>query len=127
AWLGSLVGWFRGHPANQLADRRIGDKLSMGPTLRPRRSPDLRTASPPMNELNPPADWLNLRGTWVTNVLIAVVLRVLFACVPGMSNEAAWTLTNLTYNSVSNLRARQLVFTIMSNRRREQFMFFFFH
>lgn len=75
----------------------------MGPALRPRRSPDLRTTTPPMNELNPPADWLNLRGTWVTNVLIAVVLRVLFACVPGMSNEAAWTLTNLTYNSVSGL------------------------
>lgn len=73
----------------------------MAPTLRPRRSPDLRTGTPPMNELNPPADWLNLRGTWVTNVLIAVVLRVLFACVPGMSNEGAWTLTNLTYNSVS--------------------------
>jgi hypothetical protein len=50
---------------------------------------------------NPNADWLNFRGTWVTNVLIAVALKGLFACVPGMTNELAWTLTNLTYNIVS--------------------------
>jgi ORMDL family len=43
-------------------------------------------------------DWLDCRGTWFTNVLLAVVLRLLFAAVPGVSTEAAWTLTNLTYN-----------------------------
>lgn len=64
-----------------------------------RRSPFLRGATP-MWQGNPNVDWLNFRGTWLTNVLIVVVLRVLFAAVPGISNEAAWTLTNLTYNIV---------------------------
>lgn len=49
---------------------------------------------------NPNADWLNFRGTWITNVLIVVALKVLFTCVPGMTTESSWTLTNLTYNIV---------------------------
>ena len=64
-----------------------------------RGSPLTRTTTP--NWLgNPNVDWLHFRGTWLTNVLIAITLRGLFATVPGISNEAAWTLTNLTYNIV---------------------------
>lgn len=55
----------------------------------------------PANALvNPNADWLNFRGTWVTNVLLTVALGIMFGCVPGMTREMVWTLTNLTYNIV---------------------------
>ncbi|KAJ1531302.1 hypothetical protein HK405_001250 [Cladochytrium tenue] len=47
---------------------------------------------------NPNSAWLNLRGSWVTNVCVLVLLRVGLAIVPGISSEAAWTLTNLIYN-----------------------------
>lgn len=60
---------------------------------------------PMMPSSNPNADWLNFRGTWATLVLIVVFLKILFSCVPGMSTELSWTLTNLTYNIV---RARRL-------------------
>lgn len=49
---------------------------------------------------NPNANWLNFRGTWLTNVLIVVVLKLAFSLVPGMTAEIGWTLTNLTYNIV---------------------------
>lgn len=42
----------------------------------------------------------NLRGTWLTHILIAIALKLLFSSVPGISREASWTLTNLTYNIV---------------------------
>lgn len=50
---------------------------------------------------NPNSTWLSLRGTWLTNVLIAMVLKVAFSILPGVSPEISWTLTNLTYNIVS--------------------------
>lgn len=49
---------------------------------------------------NPNSSWLSLRGTWLTNVLIVVVLKIAFSLVPGITTEVSWTLTNLTYNIV---------------------------
>lgn len=49
---------------------------------------------------NPNTTWLNFRGTWLTNILIVVVLKVAFSLVPGITCEVSWTLTNLTYNIV---------------------------
>ena len=49
---------------------------------------------------NPNSSWLSLRGTWLTNVLIAMVLKVAFTILPGVTPEISWTLTNLTYNIV---------------------------
>ena len=58
------------------------------------------SSTPASSLSNPHADWLNFRGTWMTNVLLTVALGVLFSCVPGMTREMIWTLTNLTYNIV---------------------------
>ncbi len=49
---------------------------------------------------NPNSSWANLRGTWISNVLIVVVLKVAFSILPGVTPEISWTLTNLTYNIV---------------------------
>lgn len=49
---------------------------------------------------NPNSTWLSLRGTWLTNILIAMVLKVAFSILPGVTPEISWTLTNLTYNIV---------------------------
>jgi hypothetical protein len=61
----------------------------------------INTSSQP--NTNPNTSWLSLRGTWLTNVLIVVVLKVAFSLVPGMTPEVSWTLTNLTYNIVPAL------------------------
>ena len=50
---------------------------------------------------NPNSSWFNLRGAWLTNVLIVVVMKISFSILPGVSPEISWTLTNLTYNIVS--------------------------
>lgn len=49
---------------------------------------------------NPNSTWLSLRGTWLTNILIAMVLKIAFSILPGVTPEISWTLTNLTYNIV---------------------------
>ena len=54
------------------------------------------------NGTNPNTNWLNLRGTWLTNVLLVVAFRAVFALIPGVSREVCWTLTNVTYNIVKN-------------------------
>lgn len=65
------------------------------------RKPSATAPDKNMSLNNPNAEWLNFRGTWVTNVLLVVALKVLFTCVPRMTAEMSWTLTNLTYNIVS--------------------------
>ena len=89
---------------------RTLSKLMPSPQAGRARSPASRSRRPSgaapdknMSMNNPNADWLNLRGTWVTNVLLVVVLKVLFTCVPRMTPEMSWTLTNLTYNIVRRL------------------------
>lgn len=58
----------------------------------------MKTVQSPVT--NPNSSWLNLRGTWLTNVLIVVAIKLAFSLVPGVTTEASWTLTNLTYNIV---------------------------
>ena len=69
------------------------------------------TTSPSTPTTNPNADWLNLRGTWLTHLIMATLLRLLFGMIPGASRELAWTLTNLTYNLVTFLLLHWLVGT----------------
>ncbi|KAJ3015533.1 hypothetical protein HKX48_004558 [Thoreauomyces humboldtii] len=52
-----------------------------------------------VSQTNPNSTWVNLRGSWLTNLLVMVVIRLGMAIVPGISTEASWTLTNLTYNA----------------------------
>lgn len=72
---------------------------------------------------NPNSSWLSLRGTWLTNVLIAMVLKVAFSILPGVSAEISWTLTNLTYNIVNNVLNSIIPYNFISISM--YFMFFF--
>ncbi|ORX88352.1 putative unfolded protein response protein Orm1 [Basidiobolus meristosporus CBS 931.73] len=47
------------------------------------------------------SSWVNYKGIWVFNIILIVALKVLFGVFPGISKEASWTLTNLTYNIIS--------------------------
>ncbi|KAJ3192628.1 hypothetical protein HK101_006208 [Irineochytrium annulatum] len=40
-------------------------------------------------------------GSWFTNVLVLIALRIGLGIIPGLSGEAAWTLTNLIYNTAT--------------------------
>ncbi|KAI8812774.1 ORMDL family, partial [Cladochytrium replicatum] len=40
-------------------------------------------------------------GSWITNLVMIVVLRFMFSIVPGLSTEAAWTLMNVVYNTIT--------------------------
>ncbi|KAI9203009.1 ORMDL family [Polychytrium aggregatum] len=55
----------------------------------------------PPKTLQHTSGWMNQRGSWVTGVVIIVSLRIGLATIPGISAEAAWTLTNLIYNTAS--------------------------
>ncbi|KAJ3125928.1 hypothetical protein HK100_010528 [Physocladia obscura] len=46
---------------------------------------------------NSNSSWPNLRGSIATNIFVLFILRFGIGLVPGMSTEAAWTITNLTY------------------------------
>ncbi|KAJ3150304.1 hypothetical protein HDU86_006695 [Geranomyces michiganensis] len=52
-----------------------------------------------VSQTNPNSTWVNLRGSWLTNLLMMVLIRLGAAIVPGISSEASWTLTNLVYNT----------------------------
>ncbi|RKP17277.1 ORMDL-domain-containing protein [Rozella allomycis CSF55] len=47
---------------------------------------------------NPNSEWTTHRGTWITNVVIVVLLKLFFSSIPGISAEASWTLLNVAYN-----------------------------
>ena len=51
---------------------------------------------------NPNASWVNFKGTWTTNTLLVAGLRLFFAVIPGITPEAAWTLTNVSYCTVTH-------------------------
>jgi hypothetical protein len=50
---------------------------------------------------NPNAAWVNGRGTWVTCVFLVIFMKVVFSLIPGVSNDMAWTLTNISYNLIT--------------------------
>lgn len=68
--------------------------------------------TPSLPDTNPNTSWLSLRGTWLTNVLIVVALKLAFGLVPGINNEVSWTLTNLTYNIVLFIWYTPYIYTI---------------
>lgn len=43
---------------------------------------------------------LTVLGSWLTNLLVMILIRLAMATIPGLSTEASWTLTNLIYNVV---------------------------
>ena len=45
----------------------------------------------------------NKTGSIATNILVLAVMRFGIGLIPGMTTEAAWTLTSLVYDSVSFL------------------------
>ncbi|RUS13033.1 ORMDL family protein [Endogone sp. FLAS-F59071] len=47
------------------------------------------------------SSWVNYKGAWVTTVFLIVCLKMFFSIIPGISPEASWTLTNLSFNFVS--------------------------
>ncbi|KAI9334966.1 ORMDL family [Obelidium mucronatum] len=46
---------------------------------------------------NTNSSWPNLRGSIATNIFVLAVLRLGIGMIPGMTTEAAWTITNLLY------------------------------
>ena len=59
------------------------------------------------------ASWAYLRGVWSTNLVIVILMKCLFSVVPGVSNEASWTMTNVCYNLVSTLAKLHFTFAIL--------------
>ncbi|KAK9767401.1 sphingolipid homeostasis protein orm1 [Basidiobolus ranarum] len=47
------------------------------------------------------SSWVNYKGIWIFNFILIVALKILFGIIPGISSEASWTLTNLSYNLTS--------------------------
>jgi ORMDL family len=50
--------------------------------------------------IRPYTSWAYLRGVWTTNILLVICMKCLFSIIPGVSNEASWTMTNVIYNLV---------------------------
>ncbi|KAJ3293370.1 hypothetical protein HDU79_000406 [Rhizoclosmatium sp. JEL0117] len=50
---------------------------------------------------NTNSSWPNLRGSIATNVFVLVFLRMGLGLIPGITVEAAWTITNLLYYSIT--------------------------
>ncbi|OZJ06009.1 hypothetical protein BZG36_01092 [Bifiguratus adelaidae] len=47
------------------------------------------------------SSWVNYKGAWFTTVFMILCLKMFFSIIPGISSEASWTLTNLSYNTGS--------------------------
>ncbi|UKZ46478.1 hypothetical protein TrVGV298_000682 [Trichoderma virens] len=43
------------------------------------------------------ANWTNAKGAWTIHIVIIACLKILYDVIPGSSQEASWTLTNMTY------------------------------
>lgn len=59
------------------------------------------------------ASWAYLRGVWTTNIFVVILMKCLFSIIPGVSNEASWTMTNVCYNLVNLFIFCILLFTIV--------------
>ncbi|KAJ3025294.1 hypothetical protein HDV00_012797 [Rhizophlyctis rosea] len=55
----------------------------------------------PVTPVNPNSNWVNLRGSWVTQLVVLLGIRIGLGIIPGLSTEAVWTLTNLIYNTTT--------------------------
>ncbi|CAG8532803.1 1612_t:CDS:2 [Paraglomus occultum] len=43
------------------------------------------------------SDWVYYPGAWVVHIFLIFCVKILFSSIPGVSSEASWTLTNLSY------------------------------
>lgn len=51
--------------------------------------------------LNPTSEYFNSQGTWVTYILVIVIVHFVLLCVPFLSTAVVWTLTCSIHNVVS--------------------------
>ncbi|KAF1940332.1 ORMDL-domain-containing protein [Clathrospora elynae] len=49
------------------------------------------------------AEWVNAKGAWAIHFVLIFLGKILFDIIPGMSQEASWTLVNLSYVAGSYL------------------------
>ncbi|RAR00915.1 ORMDL-domain-containing protein [Stemphylium lycopersici] len=49
------------------------------------------------------AEWVNAKGAWAIHFVLIFFGKILFDIIPGMSQEASWTLVNLSYVAGSYL------------------------
>ncbi|KAI8616687.1 ORMDL family [Chytriomyces sp. MP71] len=52
---------------------------------------------------NSNSSWPNLRGSIATNVFVLFLIRLGLGLIPGMTAEAAWTITSILYDSITFL------------------------
>jgi len=48
-------------------------------------------------------EWVNGKGAWGIHVVLIVIGKLLFDCIPGVSKDISWTLTNISYMALSFL------------------------
>ncbi|KAA0184022.1 ORMDL sphingolipid biosynthesis regulator 2 [Fasciolopsis buskii] len=53
--------------------------------------------------LNPTSEYFNSQGTWVTYILVIVIVHFVLLCVPFLSTAVVWTLTCSIHNVVMYL------------------------
>ncbi|ODQ54911.1 putative unfolded protein response Orm1 [Saitoella complicata NRRL Y-17804] len=49
------------------------------------------------------SSWVDAKGAWLIHPLLIILLRLLFNSLPTVSRELSWTLTNLSYMSITYL------------------------
>ncbi|KAI9297256.1 ORMDL-domain-containing protein [Neoconidiobolus thromboides FSU 785] len=52
-------------------------------------------------QVNLNSSWTNYRGAWTVHFAVILALKVIYSCIPIISKELSWTLTNVTYNFLS--------------------------
>ncbi|USP81530.1 Orm1 type endoplasmic reticulum protein [Curvularia clavata] len=88
--------------------------MSLDPAkdVRRRRSSSLVYKEPPesLEQLsdqaalpNLNAEWVNAKGAWAIHFVLIFFGKILFDIIPGMTQEASWTLVNLSYVAGSYL------------------------
>jgi len=43
------------------------------------------------------SNWVYYKGAWLVHIILLICVKILLSSVPGVSSEASWTLTNLSY------------------------------
>ncbi|RKO89046.1 ORMDL family [Blyttiomyces helicus] len=63
--------------------------------------------------------WLNFRGSWITQSIVVIVIRLTLAILPGLSPEVSWTLTNLVYNTATFIMFHWVIGTPFDHNQNE--------
>ncbi|KAG9291787.1 hypothetical protein G9A89_012072 [Geosiphon pyriformis] len=43
------------------------------------------------------SNWVYFKGAWFFHIILILCAKILFSIIPGVSSEASWTFTNLSY------------------------------